>query len=656
MSNVITTLGAATGGGNAITDISIVGNTLTSAKNTTFVTTGFDQSITGMKTFTSTIISNGIQYSGYDNSSVFLAGGGVRSIADIQSVSYTKSEDDALLLLKADKTQLIDSCTKGETDNLLNNKTDNGVSYTKAEDDALLLLKADKTQLIDSYTKGETDNLLNNKADNGVSYTKGEDDALLLLKADKTQLIDSYSKSEDDALLLLKAQKTQLNDSYTKGETDNLLNNKANTGVSYTKSEDDALLLLKADKTQLIDSYTKGETDNLLNNKADNGVSYTKGEDDTLLFAKADKTQFIDSYTKGETDNLLNNKANQSTTSTKIETDQLISQIDTGSVDLSSYYTKTKTDELLDEKANTTDLSNYMTLGTSQTITANKTFQNSCRFVSSIDGMSTVTGSSFVKSGADDTVVLLGAGGTKPISEFVGAPTDLSNYYTKTQTYSQTEVNNKFVRFDGSIQQTITGRLKYVSPFDYPDETQDLVANTYLTMSDVDAKLTNVVTTNTTQSVTGAKTFNTNVTATGFAKTGKDDTSVLLAGGGDQLLSSFGGAQVEDITSLVVNLHSNIQFNYLKLVRIGTFYTLMMEIIPKTQIAISTQTTICTVGSMSNNITPPTPPSTIYPISLATKRKTLTCEYSYRDFKITTDSTEAWGINDDVGLQFSWML
>ncbi|KAA6392665.1 MAG: hypothetical protein EZS28_011813 [Streblomastix strix] len=297
-----------------------------------------------------------------------------------------------------------------------------------------------------------------------------------------------------------------------------------------------------------------------------------------------------------------------------------------------------------------------MTLGTSWTINVNKTFNNACRFVSSIDGLSTVTGSTFVKSGAEDTVVLLRAGGTKPISEFVGTPTDLSNYYTKTQTYSQTEANNKFVRLEGSIQQTITRRLKYVSPFDYPDETYDPVANTYLIQSEVDAKLTNVVTTNTTQSITGAKTINATITATGFAKTGKDDTSVLLAGGGDQLLQSFGGAQVEDITSLIVNLHSNITFNYLKLTRIGTFYTLMMEIIPKTQIAISTQTTICTVESISNTITPPTPPSTIYPISLATRKKTLTCVYSYREIRISTDSTEAWGVNDDVGFQFNRML
>ncbi|KAA6384300.1 MAG: hypothetical protein EZS28_020173 [Streblomastix strix] len=577
MSNVMTILGTATGGGNAITDLSFDGNTLILAKNSSFITTNYDESITGQKTFYTTIHSVGISVQNYENNSVVCAGGGDKSIQDInvsvdlsnyynksqiysqtetdqklnlklnvsdQIDAYTKTQDDALLLLKADKTQLIDTYSKTEADALLDDKlnvSDQIDTYTKGEDDALLLLKADKTQLIDSYTKGETNNLLNSKADSGVSYTKGEDEAQLLLKADKTQLIDSYTKGEDNALLLFKADKTQFIDAYTKGETDNLLNNKANSGVSYTKGEDENLLLLKADKTQLIDSYTKGETNNLLNNKADLGVSYTKGEDDALLLLKA----------------------NQSITYRKTETDQLISQIEVGYVDLSG----------------------YMTLGTSQTITANKTFNNAYRFVSSIDGMATITGSQFVKSGADDTDVLLGADGTKPISEFAGSPTDLSDYYTKTQTYSKTETDNKYVRLDGSIQQTIARRLKYVSPFgETYDETQDQVANTYLTQSEVDAKLTNYVNTTNNQEING-----------------KDDSSVLLAGGGDQLLSSFGGAQVEDITS--------------------TFYTLMMEIIPKTQIAISTQTTICTVGSISNTITPPTPPSTIYPISLATNEK-----------------------------------
>ncbi|KAA6362346.1 MAG: hypothetical protein EZS28_042127, partial [Streblomastix strix] len=476
--------------------------------------------------------SVGITVQSYNNSSVVCAGGGVRSIADIQSASYskseddallllkadksttyTKTEDDALLLLKADKTQLIESYTKGETNNLLNNKSDTGVSSTKDEDDALLLLKADKTQLIDSYTKGGTNNLLNNKVDTGVSYTKGEDDTLLFAKADKST---TYTKTEDDALLLLKADKS----------------------TTYTKTEDDALLLLKADKIQLIDFYTKTETNNLLNNKVNQSTTYTKTEDDAHLLLKADKTQLIDSYTKTETNNLLNNKANQSTTYTKTETDQLIYQIDTGNVDLTDYYNKTKTDELLGEKANTTDLSNYMTLGTQQTITANKTFQNTCRFVSSIDGMSTVTGSSFVKQGADDIVVLLGTGGTKPISEFAG-------------------------------------RLKYVSPFgETYDETQDPVANTYLTQSEVDAKLTNVVTTNTTQSITGSKTFTSNVSATRFVKTGKDDTSDLLAGGGDMLLSAFGVLELVNInyTSNVVSPTSILALKCYRYGSLVTFY------------------------------------------------------------------------------------
>ncbi|KAA6402022.1 MAG: hypothetical protein EZS28_002452 [Streblomastix strix] len=157
MSNVITTLGTATGGGNAIIDISIDGNILTPAKNKNFLDADYDQSISGQKIFNITIHSVGIMVQTYDNSSIVYAEGGVRSIADIYSASYYKSEDDALLLLKADKIQLIDSYTKGETNNLLNYKADTGVSYTKGEDDALLLLKADKST---TYTKTETDQLI----------------------------------------------------------------------------------------------------------------------------------------------------------------------------------------------------------------------------------------------------------------------------------------------------------------------------------------------------------------------------------------------------------------------------------------------------------------------------------------------------------------
>ncbi|KAA6353700.1 MAG: hypothetical protein EZS28_050773, partial [Streblomastix strix] len=296
MSNVMTILGAATGEGNAITDLSFDGNTLILAKNSSFITTNYDETITGQKTFYTTIHSVGISVQNYDNNSVVCAGGGVKAIQDINaSVEFSNY-------------------------------------YNKSQ----------------TYSQSETDQKLN-------------------LKLNISDQIDAYTKTQDDALLLLKADKTQLIDANTKGETNNLLINKADSGVSYTKGEDDALLLLKADKTQLIDASTQGEISNLLNSKADSGVSYTKGKDDALLLLKV----------------------NQSTTYSKIETDQLISQIEVGDVDLSG----------------------YMTLGTSQTTTANKTFNNACRFVSSIDGMATITGSSFVKSGADDTVVLLGGVG-----------------------------------------------------------------------------------------------------------------------------------------------------------------------------------------------------------------------------------------------------
>ncbi|KAA6362171.1 MAG: hypothetical protein EZS28_042302 [Streblomastix strix] len=103
--------------------------------------------------------------------------------------SYSQQQLGALLVLKADKTDIIDS-------------------YSKIENDTLLLLKANVVDIVDSYSKIETDTLFDTKvnvADIVDSYLKAEEDALLLLKADKTELIDSYYKTEDDALLILKA-------------------------------------------------------------------------------------------------------------------------------------------------------------------------------------------------------------------------------------------------------------------------------------------------------------------------------------------------------------------------------------------------------------------------------------------------------------------
>ncbi|KAA6354709.1 MAG: hypothetical protein EZS28_049764, partial [Streblomastix strix] len=136
---------------------------------------------------------------------------------------------------------------------------------------------------------------------------------------------------------------------------------------------------------------------------------FNKTEVDALLDDKLNFNDQFDAYTNGEDDTLLLLKANQSTTYIKAETDYLISQIEVGDVDLSG----------------------YMTLDISQAITANKTFYNACRFIRSIDGMGIIIGASFIKSGVDDSIVLLGAGGTKLISEFSSSVDD-SNYVKNT--------------------------------------------------------------------------------------------------------------------------------------------------------------------------------------------------------------------------------
>ncbi|KAA6380616.1 MAG: hypothetical protein EZS28_023858 [Streblomastix strix] len=295
--------------------------------------------------------------------------------------------------------------------------------------------------------------------------------------------------------LLLKADKTQLIDAYTKGETNNLFNNKANSGVSYTK----------------------GEADNLLSSKVDSGVSYTKGEDVALQLLKADKTQLIDSYTNGETDSLLNNKVNQSTIFNKTEIEYLISQIDIGDVDLSG----------------------YMTLDTAYTITANKTFNNACRFVSSIVGMSSITSSSFIKSGADDTIVLLEAGGTKPISEFRGESVEDSNYVKKTGQVTQSiegklirsdssesldnlqtrqyatkfDIDGAFVKKTGKNLQVIQGYLRKSSELEDVSEDDD----DYMTHADIHRNFVDI---GYTQQILGTKSFYDNVTANDFIKSG----------------------------------------------------------------------------------------------------------------------------------------
>ncbi|KAA6355234.1 MAG: hypothetical protein EZS28_049239, partial [Streblomastix strix] len=138
-------------------------------------------------------------------------------------------------------------------------------SYSKTEDDVLLLLNANVADIVDSYFRTEDDALLLFKADKSDTYSKTETDALLDAKVNVVDIVDSYSKTDNDALLLLKHDKI---DTYSKTETDALLLLKADKYDTYTKTETDALLDAKADKTELVDSYSKKDDDALLLLKA----------------------------------------------------------------------------------------------------------------------------------------------------------------------------------------------------------------------------------------------------------------------------------------------------------------------------------------------------------------------------------------------------
>ncbi|KAA6392650.1 MAG: hypothetical protein EZS28_011823 [Streblomastix strix] len=421
----------------------------------------------------------------------------------------TKQEDDALLLLKADKSELIDAYNKTEVDAQLDDKlniSDQIDACTKQEDDALLLLKTDKTELIDAYNKTEVDAQLDDKlniSDQIDAYTKQEDDVLLLLKADKAELADyvdlTYAQtinrtkqfnSNVNAAALAKTRKNDASILFAGGD-DTLVSSLVSlsqlqkvrdiasvdkqvmdywwegtglrvlemelpdignvitiigvvTGgveISEQKYYNNSVVCAGCDVKAISDIiasvdlssyFSKTNTDTLLDDKlnvSDQIYAYLKTQDDALLLSKADKTQLIDAYTKEEADNLLKNKANQSITYTKTETDQLISQIDVGDVDQSgSSFIKSGADDTVvllgdgEPDPERTD-EDYISLS------AVKSQFVSSIYYGSING--NLTANQFIKSGGTDKHVLLAIGTTKAISEFGSGSVDDSNFVKK---------------------------------------------------------------------------------------------------------------------------------------------------------------------------------------------------------------------------------
>ena len=284
--------------------------------------------------------------------------------------AYTKDEVNNLLDAKADTNDIIDSYTKDEVNDLLDTKVnvdDLVESYSKDEIDTLL---ADKANATDTYNKTEIDALLDGKANTDDvttnAYTKDEVDNLLANKADSSAIVDAYNKEEVDNLLTAKADATALDDYVLSDELDNY----ALTSSVYNKTEVDDLLTAKVDTTSVVTTLSSTNVDEEIPSAkavydAIQNVSagvpadvYSKTEIDNLLDAKADTDAIIDAYNKTEVDDLLADKANATDivdAYTKDEVDNLLTnKADTS--DIIDSYTKDEVDNLLDGKANTDDI------------------------------------------------------------------------------------------------------------------------------------------------------------------------------------------------------------------------------------------------------------------------------------------------------------
>ena len=232
------------------------------------------------------------------------------------------------------------------------------------------------------------------------SYSKSEIDLKLSLKANSS---DVYSKAEINERLAEKANKTDLPD-ISNLATKNELNLKANSSDVYSKVEVDA----KFDDIEEVDLssyYKKTEVDNKLLVKVDviEGKSLSTND-----YTNEDKTklQSLNNYDDSSIKQSLSTKADINNVYTKNEVDKKIDDAVTGEIDLSDYYKKVEIDSKLAEKA---DISAMATMATKAELSTKAD-------ISAIADMATKT-------------------------ELAGKA-DAADVYTKSQTYSKSEVND----------------------------------------------------------------------------------------------------------------------------------------------------------------------------------------------------------------------
>ncbi|KAA6369773.1 MAG: hypothetical protein EZS28_034700, partial [Streblomastix strix] len=354
--------------------------------------------------------------------------------------AYTKQEDGALLLLKADKSELIDAYNKTEADALLDDKlniTDQIDAYNKTEADALLDEKLNITDQIDAYNKSEADALLDEKlniTDQIDSYNKSEVDALLDDKLNITDQIDTYSKQEDDALLLLKADKTELADYVDLASTQTITGQKQFGIISVSsiskQNKNDASILLAGGGDMLVSSLVSQpqlqEVRDIASGKSKRYVFATTDEMNTWMedqenvakLAIGDNLYIIDKQVMDYWWDVAGLRALETELPDMSNVVTILGAATGGGNAITDLSFDGNT--LIPAKN-----SSFITTNYDETITGQKTFYTTIHSV----GISV--------QNYDNNSVVCAGGGVKSIQD-INASVDFSNYYNKSQTYSQT--------------------------------------------------------------------------------------------------------------------------------------------------------------------------------------------------------------------------
>ena len=292
--------------------------------------------------------------------------------------------------------------------------------------------------------------------------------------------------------------------------------------------------LIGTSATDFSNYYTKNETDNLLSGKVDNstlGSYYTKTESDNLLSAKANQTDLTSlsgRVTQNETDitalqtavsGALKREIVQSLPTQDISTttiymirntttsgdniydeymyiNNLWELIGTSATDFSNYYTKTEIDTLLSGKANDSDVVHK---SGNETVGGSKTFSDTATFVSV--NLEDIRWKSLVNQTVDLNDCYIPKAGA------------ISGYYT-TDISSGANISNKAINTAFTMISLTTRRVSasdyQVRQVFYGSGAKYIRTCSNGTWSAWIKETDKYVTTDTAQTITGVKTFDSN--------------------------------------------------------------------------------------------------------------------------------------------------